>query len=433
MNWTECDQDAYIYTSVLYKNNKSVLDEQYGYHSEELDLALYHIYKIFSYLQDKGASYSKVSSTGSRIVLFKEKTYGAEGNISLMIYPQFSQIETKLVPYTQDRDFIRIMTSNDQITLNGCIRQGDNPPCTIRGNNQTGKFLLTITDGNNRYHIESEEPWRLFATLTENVIGRKLWQELTSSKLDAGSRISNYLWNQGLGKHQEQLHQLLSHVFHSSANISCFQEEISQFFISASFQKYLEELPYHPHIQYQKEEIKGLQVDKDAIERFKQYQVADRYTGKKRFITDIPLQFIDMDNYCECEFLDALNQIPDEEVDIFIIGMAYFATYCRYFGEMTGRNLYGAGIYPRYAGYKMDVAGKSSVLGIPLSSFARARYVNGGEHVPEICIVFKMLGFQFGEGEKNGTILESKPLEIDINPFKQLLPYNDTPYQKTFS
>ena len=65
----------------------------------------------------------------------------------------------------------------------------------------------------------------------------------------------------------------------------------------------------------------------------------------------------------------------------------------------------------RYAGYKMNVATKSTVLGIPLIEYAKAR---SNDNYPEIATFFQMLGFDLDKDSKSPT---------DISLFKNLLPF----------
>lgn len=427
INWQEADQQAYINTSVLEEKNKIVFDRLFGNDKEKKDAVLFQIYKIFSYLSDKGTSYTKASSEENRLIIFKEKTYGEPGNIVITTYRNFFQIECELARYTGNRDFIRLTITPEEAYVTGYIKEKEKPACTIKGAKQKEtEFTLEIVDNEKRHKIEGDEPWHILSALAESVIGKKQYTELTTSKNknDIWTKLYSILCSRGLQKHLEELNIHLCQL-HTRRDIEYMQDEISMFFVTKALTSYVENIHFEDKIKHQEEKIRGIEADEEAINRFANYQISDKYTGETKKLTDIPLYLLDTAANSQCEFLDALNELPEKDIDIYVVGLAYFATYCTSFGEQSGRNFYGANIYPRYAGYKMATAVKSSVLGIPLADYARARYEKNGENYPEICILFKMLGFDFGEGEKNHQILECRPNEINTSLLKQLLPRFD--------
>lgn len=422
IDWQEADQQAYINTSILHDKNKNTFDELFGSDEEKRNLVLYQIYKIFSYLSDKGASYTRAASEYNRLTIFKEKTYGEPGNITISIYRNFLQIESELARYTGNRDFVRLTITPEEAYITGYIKEKEKPACTIKGRKtKDEEFTLEIVDNEKRYTIKGDEPWHIFSSLANSVIGKKLFTELTSSKNDIATRLTSFSFSRGLHKHQEELYQLVKECLNTSVDIDYMQDDISAFFVTKGLAQYVEEIQLENKIKYQEEKITGLEIEAQTIDRFANYQIQDRYTKEWKKLMDIPLSLLDTTEISQCEFLDALNEIPEKDTDIFVVGLAYFATYCTSFGELSGRNFYGANIYPRYAGYKMATAIKSSVLGIPLVDYARARYEKEGDNYPEICILFNMLGFNFGKG----GIKECNPREINTTAFKQLLPRND--------
>ena len=139
-------------------------------------------------------------------------------------------------------------------------------------------------------------------------------------------------------------------------------------------------ISYEDDITISKNPIKGINVNPDGVEKFLEFEIIDEFNIPHKLV-DIPLYLIDDLTKSKCPFLDTLNSLSIKDIDIYIVGLAYFATYCQDFGELSGNNYYGANIYPRYAGQKMNIAINSSVLNIPLSHYALARYQKNGDIV----------------------------------------------------
>lgn len=422
INWQEADQNAYINTKVLYDKFRHLFDELYGFQNSKQDLILYQIYKIFSYFQDKGTSYTNITINNNQLILFKDKSFGNPGNIKITLYRNFLQIESSLTKYTGDRNFIRIIINPQEIYINGFIKEENKPAITIKGiKNKNKDLTIEVTEPNQRNIIQNDEPWHIFSVLIENILDDKYFNNLSSTTpTNIWKKLSSTLYQKGLSHYQEEFFTLLHKCLQDNIDISYYQEELSTFFITRNITEYLNNLPYNNNIKLTQIPIKGLNINEESIQKFLNYEITDEYNRKYK-LTDIPLSLVDTTNISKCQFLDILNNLREDEIDIYIVGLAYFATYCTSFGELSGHNFYGSNIYPKYAGYKMNVAIKSSLLGIPLVDYARARYQKNGENYPQICHFFKILGFDFKKGERNNQLLESEQNSIDVYRFKKLI------------
>lgn len=432
INWLEADQQAYINTQTLYNNNRRFFEELYGYNSKEQDLILYQIYKIFSYLEDKGSSYNNITINNHSLIIFKEKSFNNPGNIKINLYRNFLQIESSLTKYTENRNFIRITMNKDEIYVNGYLKIENQPTITFKGfKKDNTPFNLEINMPNTQYLIQNDEPWHILAILVDNVLGNNYFEKLKDNK-DIFSKLNSTLIQKGLSECQLEFTKLIHRYLYSNSDISYYQNDISLFFVIKSLINYLKEIKFDNQINIKQKNIVGLNLSSESIQHFINYEVKDNITGKPIKLIDIPLKFTDTYNQSYCEFLDYLHNLSEDDVDIFIIGLAYFATYCQDFGEISGKNLYGANIYPRYAGYKMNVAIQSSILNIPLVDFAKARYVQNGDNHPEVCLIFKNFGFNFSTTRQPNKITESPNGEIDISQFTNYFPYNLSHYKKLY-
>lgn len=421
INWLEADQQAYINTQTLYNNNRRFFEELYGYNSKEQDLILYQIYKIFSYLEDKGSSYNNITINNHSLIIFKEKSFNNPGNIKINLYRNFLQIESSLTKYTENRNFIRITMNKDEIYVNGYLKIENQPTITFKGfKKDNNHFNLEINMPNTQYLIRNDEPWHIFSILIDNILNDYYFNSINNlPNQEIYSKLLNTLFRFGLSKYQEELNRLISPILLSIVDINYYQNEISNFFISKKLQEYLKSLLYEDDITISKNPIKGINVNPDGIEKFLEFEVIDEFNIPHKLV-DIPLYLIDDLTKSECPFLDALNSLSIKDIDIYIVGLAYFATYCQDFGELSGNNYYGANIYPRYAGQKMNIAINSSVLNIPLSHYALARYQKNGDNFPQMCNFFHILGFSFGKYERNNQIMETTSDEINTYSFKKL-------------
>lgn len=432
INWQTSNQQAYINCKILYDNNKHQFIETFGYNSPTIDYILFQIYKIFSYLNDKGATFTNLSISNNKITIFKDKSYNSPGNIIISIYRNFLQIECQLTKYTGYRNFIRLTITENEIYTTGFIKDDENPAITITGKKEKDqKGNLEIVTPSQKYYINNDDPWHILAILVDNVLGNNYFEKLKDNK-DIFSKLNSTLIQKGLSEYQLEFTKLIHRYLYSSSDISYYQNDISLFFVIKSLINYLKEIKFDNQINIKQKNIVGLNLSSESIQHFINYEVKDNITGKPIKLIDIPLKFTDTYNQSYCEFLDYLHNLSEDDVDIFIIGLAYFATYCQDFGEISGKNLYGANIYPRYAGYKMNVAIQSSILNIPLVDFAKARYVQNGDNHPEVCLIFKNFGFNFSTTRQPNKITESPNGEIDISQFTNYFPYNLSHYKKLY-
>ena len=426
VKWQDAEQEAYINCKVLYEKNKHVFLEKFGYDSDKTEYILFQIYKIFSYLDDKGKSFTNLLTRGNQFILFKDNSYGLAGNIVIDICFNFIQIESELTRYTGNRNFVRLTVNEKEAYMTGYLKEQSSPTITIKGVQKSDGIYTEIVTPSKKSTISDDELYHVFAIMIENIPSNDLFN-LARENNDILNRFVNFLNTKGLSEHQKELYQLLAKCLNSSVDISYFQNEISTFFIVQSIAKYLDDIKMSSSVRIRQTEIKGIDVGVDAIDKFLNYQVLDKYTATTKKLTDIPLYLLDTTVTSQCEFLNALNDIKDEDIDVFLIGLAYFATYCSSFGELSGNNFYGANIYPRYAGYKMNVATKSTVCGLSIADYALARYNQDEENYPQLCVLFKMLGF-------NTDDTNNKCQKIDTTTFKKLVPYVnlDTNNKKPF-
>lgn len=421
INWQTSNQQAYINCKILYDNNKHQFIETFGYNSPTIDYILFQIYKIFSYLNDKGATFTNLSISNNKITIFKDKSYNSPGNIIISIYRNFLQIECQLTKYTGYRNFIRLTITKNEIYTTGFIKDDENPAITITGKKEKDqKGNLEIVTPSQKYYINNDDPWHIFSILIDNILNDYYFNSINNlPNQEIYSKLLNTLFRFGLSKYQEELNRLISPILLSKVDINYYQNEISNFFISKKLQEYLKSLLYEDDITISKNPIKGINVNPDEIEKFLEFEVIDEFNIPHKLV-DIPLYLIDDLTKSKCPFLDTLNSLSIKDIDIYIVGLAYFATYCQDFGELSGNNYYGANIYPRYAGQKMNIAINSSVLNIPLSHYALARYQKNGDNFPQMCNFFHILGFSFGKYERNNQIMETTSDEVNTYSFKKL-------------
>ncbi len=414
INWMDCDQEAYINCKCLYNNNMDTFINTFGYHSDKTDFVLFQIYKIFSYLDDKGKSYSNFKYDNGRFVLFKDNEYNLPGCIYISDYGSFIQIESEFDKFTGYRNFIRITISQKNSSINGYLKESDKPAITIKGDNEaSNNFILNVTTPNKRSIIKGDEAWHIFATLSSNTLNKNYFKTIRD-KNELLNRLINTLNEKGLVNYQEDLIKLVKELLKENVGIEYYETDISNFFVAKSLENYLDNIKYEDKIDVKKEDIKGLNLGVDAIKRFSEYKIVDEFTGEERKLTDIPLYLRDTVDEAQCEFMDALK-IDEKDLDIYIVGLAYFATYCSDVGELSGRNYYGANIYPRYSGYKNNVAIKSTLLGFPLADYALARCNDSYDRCPQVSTFFKMLGFNIDNRDTYS--------KIDTSELKKLLPY----------
>lgn len=399
-NIKNLEEEAYLNCKNLYDKNEAIF-RNFNYNKEEINNLLLAIYKIFSFLDDKGRAYTNLIFSNNNFILFKDSSYLLPGCISIEIYKNFMQLESKFDDITGNRNFIRLTVTPDNIYTTGYLKESGKPAITIRGEKQKG---LSIITPQTRYVIANEETWHVFATLVDSTLNDSYFKTIKNQE-DLLSKLNMTLKTRNLQEYQENLLKLLNIYLPDFTYLKYWQINISNFFVATALDNYLKD------IKGTKESIKGLDADIKAIEKFINYQVTDEFTKKKRKLIDIPLYLRDTIEQTQCEFLDVLSTLEEKDIDIYLVGLAYFATYCQDFGILSGRNFYGANIYMRYAGYKMNVATKSTVLGIPLIEYAKAR---SNDNYPEIATFFQMLGFDLDKDSKSPT---------DISLFKNLLPF----------
>ena len=415
INWIDCDQEAYINCKCLYNNNMDTFINTFGYHSDKTGFLLFQIYKIFSYLNDKGKSYSNFKYDNGRFVLFKDNEYNLPSCIYISVYGSFMQIESEFDKVTGYRNFIRMTITPENIYIVGILKEGNNPAITIRGDNETNdNFILNIITPDKRSIIQGDEAWHIFSMLSSNTLNKNYFKSI-KDKNELLHNLMNKLYEKWLSKYKEDLIKLVKELLKEDVSIEYYETDISNFFVAKSLENYLDNIKYEDKIDVKKEDIKGLNLGVDAIKRFSEYKIIDEFNGEQKRLIDIPLYLRDTVDEAQCEFMDKLIKVKEEDIDVYIVGLAYFATYCTDFDRLSGRNFYGANIYPKYSGYKNNVAIKSSLLGIPLSDYALARCNDSYDNCPQVTTFFKMLGFNIDDKYTYSR--------IDTSEFKKLLPY----------
>lgn len=415
INWIDCDQEAYINCKCLYNNNMDTFINTFGYHSDKTDFVLFQIYKIFSHLDDKGKSYLNFKYDNGRFILFKDNEYNLPGCIYISVYGSFMQIDCEFDKFTGYRNFIRLTITPNNSYITGYLKEKDKPAITINGNDERDKkFVLNVITPNKRSIIKGDEAWHILATLSSSVLNKNYFKTLRD-KNELLSRLIGTLNEKGLFNYQEDLIKLVKELLKENVGIEYYETDISNFFVAKAIQNYLDTIKYEDKIDVKKEEIKGLNLGVDAIKRFSEYKIIDEFNGEQKRLIDIPLYLRDTVDEDQCEFMDKLIKVKEEDIDVYIVGLAYFATYCSNVGELSGRNYYGANIYPKYSGYKNNVAIKSSLLGIPLNDYALARCNDSYDNCPQVTTFFKMLGFNIDDKYTYSR--------IDTSEFKKLLPY----------
>ena len=415
INWMDCDQEAYINCKCLYNNNIETFLNTLGRDNPKTSFILFQIYKMFCYMEDKGKSYPNFKYDNGRFILFKDNEYNLPGCIYITTYGNFIQIDCEFDKFTGYRNFIRLTITPNNSYITGYLKEKDKPAITINGNDERDKeFVLNVTAPNKRYIIQGDEAWHIFATLSSSILNKNYFKTI-KDKGELLNRLISTLNEKGLFNYQEDLIKLVRELLKEDVGLEYYEIDISNFFVAKSLENYLDNIKYEDKIDVKKEDIKGLDVGIDAIKKFSEYQVIDEFNGAIKRLIDIPLYLKDTIDESKCEFLDELIKVKEEDIDVYIVGLAYFATYCSDFGRLSGRNFYGANIYPRYSGYKNNVVIKSSLLGIPLSDYAIARCNDSYDNCPQVTTLFKMLGFNMDDRYTYSR--------IDTSEFKKLLPY----------
>ena len=165
-----------------------------------------------------------------------------------------------------------------------------------------------------------------------------------------------------------------------------------------------------------KEPIVGLELDETAIKKFVDYEVTDIF-GQKNKLIDIAVYMQDYDNDSySCPFLEALETIPKKDIDVFIVGLCYFATYCTELGRVDAHNRYGRTPAKRLSGEKLNIAIKSSLLGVKVADYAEVRETYDETDFIMRCF-FNEMGFD------NIVNLDKKP-NVSVDKFEDIMyPY----------
>lgn len=398
------------YSNVVKVCGPKMGELQMNYTEPQIKEILRQIYNIFVNLTDFGNGYSRMSVNDERVILFKEGTYRSPGNITISVNSFNTSIETSLTSDPLNRDYVSVRLYDGLKVVDSIFKNHGGPMCTIKGETKTDTLLLKIVDEDNVYTTE-DNPYHAIATLANSVMPKKEYEDLISgSKYDVLGKIKEYLRLKSIELTDKDI-EFITNEIATSTDLDYSYDRLNEYFIRLGLREYLS----HKNNKTSNSLI-PINADEISIEKFKKYEVLDEYNNKVRLI-DIPLYLLDNNRKRKCPFLDALNKVKD--IDVYTVGLAYFASYCKEFGPMSGFNLYGGSFYTKMDNEKLNTAIKSKVLGLPIEDYAIERLANKEDmESPVMQVVLSNLGFDIKDQITN----EQRSKTIDTTRFKELLP-----------
>lgn len=407
------DYQAYGNVVDLYTKNIGFFDEL---SNEERKLQLKFLYDLFTGFPDKGSEYKKTrfnSFYGSEL----RKRSGDDSDVIRLFSCTPNYINARIIPDYDDE--IVIDQCRDKITLSANMALNDKLKTVISGEQMPDtKSKLNIITADYNYKITGAPLFSLFGELKDCVISQQELEDLSKSTNNSRYALHNFMKTKYPFLDDIKLQRFINMTVEWNSSYSYYHSRLSNYAIEKYLQNYVEEVEkgYIEGANLQKEAIEGLDLGEDAIKKFAAYEVIDIY-GRKNKLMDIAICMQDYNNdLYYCPFFDALNKIPKEDVDVYIVGLCYFATYCDEVGRVDAHNQYGKNTARRLSGEKLNIAIKSSLLGVKVADYAQAR-----ETYNETDFIIRSFFNEMGFG--NTVSLGRKPY-INIDAFKEaIFPY----------
>lgn len=411
------NRDRKAYDNLVYVLGKNYynLERMSKQKREDLIEIIYH---VFCGLNDKGEGYRKSIINPDDAKLFGDDYNSSFGNV--MIDRDYESWIA--VSYLNYFSHIRYTKYRKEDILSGVLSLNDKVVTTITGSKENGKSSrIEITTKDYVFKIKGLELPYLVGLLSSGVISEKRLRGKDNSKENIKELEEELLFEYPFLDRYD-LSKFINKTMNENVDLHYYGINISNYVMEKSLDNFLDELEkgYVPGVEITKEELKGLKIGKSSIEKFKDYEVTDIF-GSKVKLLNIPLYLQDTawEERVECPFLDAISLVPDSDIDVFVVGLCYFANYCDDLGRVDGRNRMGTMIANRLRGKKLNIAIKSSVLGVPLSDYVNYRHDYYQDSDAILSEFYRNLGFDIDKQE-----LREAPnyKDIDVWSFRELLP-----------
>lgn len=417
--------DKMAYNNVIgaIKKNSQDLSE-----SEKIKKALMieMIYEIFRGLPDKGEEYrhSYINLDDKEAKLFTDDYNASFGPIVVM--PSFYSLVAE--SYLNFFSHIRVTQYEKDATISGLLDLNDRVVTKISGKKENGKpSEIEIDTKDYVYNVKGLEFPYLVGLLAGGVVSKKSLKGKENTRENREELVRNLLSKYPFLDRYD-LYDFINKNVNEFVDLHYYDTKISNYVIEKSLEHFLNEIEmgYIKGVSVTKEEIKGLDVGKEAIEKFKNYEVTDIY-GTRGKLIDVPLYLHDVGSSVECPFMEFLSKLPDDDLDVFIVGLCYFANYCGDLGRVDGRNRMGALCANWLRGKKLNTAIKSSVLGVSLADYVNYRrdsYYKSYDYQQEsdfmISEFYRNLGFTIDTDD-----IRDNPYyrSADVWAFRNMLPY----------
>lgn len=425
----EDDIDERAYDNLIYalhKNNLSskTMQNPYDLANHKKEVMARMVYEIFCGLADKGEGYRHSIIGLDRARLFDDDYNANFGNVDIVTNYDLLIAESHL----EYNSYIKVIKGNDKTTIFGLLQLNDGVVTQVSGKEENGMISeVQIASKDYVYYIKGLKLPYLVGLLSSGVISGKFLRGKENTR-DGRAAVVNELLNRYPFLDRYDLYDFINKNVTEYVDLHYYQNQLSSYVIKKSLENFLKELEmgYMPGVLVSKEEIKGLDFGKDAIDKFINYEITDIF-GDKWKLTDIPLSLKDSGNLVECQFLDYLSQVPDEDLDVFAVGLCYFANYCEDMGGNDSSNRMGVLFANRLRGKKLNTAIKSRVLGVPLADYANYRgycYYYKNRNYPKdsdfmIPVFYRILGFNIGSQDLEKT-MDYK--DVDVWVFRNILP-----------
>lgn len=381
---------------------------------KEQDLFYDFIYNLFTNLPDKGVAYKNSLFNDRNQLLYKQPTNNRAECISLKI---LSENYMNAVCY----DGIIIEKYPEGISLSATLSLNNRIRTVISGRAEPKKASsLQIVTADYNYEITGASLFAFFASLSECIVSQSTLKELEETN-NARSDLQAYLKSNYPFLDDFQLSRFISENVNFRYPLSSEYPKISNYIIEQFMNHFISEVEkgFIKDTSITVEPITGLDVGADAIKRFGEYEV--EIFGQKVKLIDIELFMQDDDTICYCPYLDALNTLPKEDTDVYIVGLCYFATYCDKLGKVDSHNRYGSTIARRLSGQKLNTAIKSTLLGVWVADYASSRAEIRKDNYDESAFLMRDFFNRLGFGNAVNIF---EPQNVDVTEFKRItFPY----------
>lgn len=414
-NYSKRD-DYQAYSNLRNLRNKNI-DYFDDLSDEERKLQLNFIYDLFANFADKGFEYKDSRfNPYYGVELHKQKSIKASTDICIFsIVPNYISAKIKPAYY----DDIVIEKSSDKVILSANLALSSNLKTVIYGEQKPdSKSQISIVTADYNYEITGASLFSLFGELKDCVVSQNELEELSTSTNYSRYALQEFMKTRYPFLDDLQLQRFINKNVKSGSSFGYYQSMLSNYAIEKYLLNYVKEVEkgYIEGTTLKKEPIVGLELDEAAIKKFVDYEVTDIF-GQKNKLIDIAVYMQDYDNDSySCPFLEALETIPKKDIDVFIVGLCYFATYCTELGRVDAHNRYGRTPAKRLSGEKLNIAIKSSLLGVKVADYAEVRETSDETDFIMRCF-FNEMGFD------NIVNLDKKP-NVSVDKFEDIMyPY----------